>query len=126
MTASNMYGFTQKNYGIAGKIYIIELIKKYSHNNYYDIIKLHNEIKEEIKERCPNINYAQLSYISLITVADIIIGEMFFKTDKESSLNMAKEIIENISKTAKKDVIDNAYSYISDWVLSNTSKFDVR
>ena len=44
----------------------------------------------------------------------------------ESSLNMAEKIVENISKTAGKDVVDNAYSFISDWVLSNSVKFDVR
>ena len=124
--ASNMYSFTTENYGIAGKIYIMELIKRHSHNNYQNIKKLHNDIKEELKERCPNINYAQLSYIALITTTDIIIGDMLFHTDRESSLKMAEEIIENITKTEHKDVIDNAYSYISDWILSNTSRFDVR
>lgn len=125
-TASSMYSFTQKNYGVSGKIFIMELIKKHSHNNYLDIKKLHNEIKIEIKNRCNNLNYAQLSYIALITTADVLLGEMFFKTDKESSLDMAEKIVENISRTVAKDVVDNAYSLISDWVLSNTSKFDVR
>lgn len=124
--ASNMYSFTQNHYGTTGKVFIMELVRKYSHNNYYDIKKLHNEIKEEIKERCKNINYAQLSYIGLITTADVLIGEMFFKTDRESSLKMAEEIVDNITKTSSKDVVDNAYSYISDWILSNMSKFDVR
>ena len=39
---------------------------------------------------------------------------------------MAEEIIENISKTKGKDLVDNAYSYISDWILANILKFDVR
>lgn len=124
--ASDMYSFTQKNYGIVGKIYMKELIKQHSHNEYNDIVNLHSEVKEEIKKRCPNINYAQLSYIALVTTADILVGKMFFRTDKESSLKMAESIVENITKTANKDVIDNAYSYISDWVLANSSKFDVR
>lgn len=125
-TASDMYSFTQENYGIAGKIYIMELIKNHSQNNYQDIKKLHSEVKDELKERCPNINFAQLSYIALITTADIIVGKMLFRTDMESSLKMAEQIIENISKTESKDVVDNAYNYISDWILSSTSRFDVR
>lgn len=124
--ASSMYEFTQKNYGIVGKAFIKLLIKNHSQNNYSEIKRLYEEVKEKIKERCPNINYAQLSYITLVTTADVLIGEMFFKTDMESSLKMAEKIIENISKTAGKDVVDNAYSFISDWVLSNSVKFDVR
>lgn len=124
--ASSMYEFTQKNHGIIGKAFIKMLIKNHSQNNYSEIKRLYEEVKEKIKERCPNINYAQLSYITLVTTADVLIGEMFFKTDMESSLKMAEKIIENISKTANKDVIDNAYSFITDWLLSNNAKFDIR
>lgn len=124
--ASMMYTFTQEHYGLAGPIFVQALIKGHAHNNYSDIIKLYDDVKKEIKSRCPNVNFAQLSYIALITITDILVGQLFFKTDKESSLQMAEEIIENISKTANLDVIDNAYNFVKEWLLSNTAKFDTR
>lgn len=125
-TASEMYSFTQENYGLAGMIFVKTLIDKYSNNNYEDIINLFNKVKELIKKRCPAVNFAQLSYISLVTVADILIGKLFFKTDMESSLDMAQQIIENINKVGSVDLIDNAYNFIKEWLLSNDAKFDTR
>lgn len=125
-TASEMYSFTQENYGLAGPIFVNTLIKNYSHNNYEGVINLFNKVKEIIKERCPNVNFAQLSYISLVTTADILIGQLFFKTDMESSLQMAEKIIENINKLGSVDLIDNAYNFIKEWLLANSAKFDVR
>ena len=51
---------------------------------------------------------------------------MFFKTDVKSSLKMAEEIIDNITRTKNKDIIDNAYSYMSEYILSNLGKFETR
>lgn len=37
---------------------------------------------------------------------------------------MAEKIVANITRTVAKDVVDNAYDNICDWILSNLTKFD--
>ena len=122
--ASRMYKFTQENYGVAGRLFIMYLIKVYSDNKYVDLRKELDKVKSRIKAMCPNINLAQLSYIALVTLADSLIGRMFYKTDEDSSYGMAKRIVENIDKSSEKDLIDNMYNYIGDWILANDSRFD--
>ena len=126
MAASSMYGFTQKNYGIAGNLFLKKIINEHAKDEYQQVKKMLENIKNQIRQRCKNINYAQLSYISLVTLADAFIGNMFFKTDVKSSLKMAEEIIDNITRTKNRDIIDNAYSYMSEYILSNLGKFETR
>lgn len=122
--AHKMYQFTQEHCGTAGKLYINYLIQKYGKDNYKILKARLDEIKAKLKVRCPNINFAQLSYIALVTLADILIGEIFYKTNEESSYEMAEKVVENISKAVSKDLVDYAYSYIGDWILSNENRFD--
>ena len=122
--ASRMYKFTQDNCGVSGKMYINYLIQNYSKDNYEKLrIKL-DEIKEKLRVMCSDINFAQLSYISLVTLADILIGKIFYKTTEKSSYEMAEKIVENIYKVVSKDLVDNAFDYVGDWVLANENRFD--
>ena len=122
--AYKMYQFTQEHCGTAGKFYINYLIQKYGKDNYKKLKVKLEEIKVRLKARCPNINFAQLSYIALVTLADILIGDIFYRTTEESSYEMAEKVVENISKSISKDLVDHAYSDIGDWILSNESRFD--
>lgn len=122
--ASKMYEFTDKNYGMAGKKFLDLIIEDYSENDYKELNLLYDTVKRKIQEICPKINFAQLSYIGLVTLVDILIGRYFFNTDMNSSFEMAKSITENIYTTESKDNIDNAYKSICDWVLSNRLSFE--
>ena len=122
--AHKMYKFTQENCGTAGNFYINYIIQKYGKDDYKELKTKLDEIKTKLKGRCPNINYAQLSYIALVTLADILIGGIFYKTTEESSYEMAEKVVENISKAVSKDLVDYAYSFIGDWILSNENRFD--
>lgn len=123
-TASKMYEFTEQNYGMAGKKFLNLIIDDYAENDYLELKKLYVIVKNKLKAICPKINFAQLSYIGLVTLTDILIGRYFFNTDINSSLEMAKSITENISSKENKDNVDHAYKSICDWILSNRQSFE--
>lgn len=123
-TASQMYQFTEQNYGLAGREFLKILIRDFSNDDYEKLKKMYEITKIKLKNICPKINFAQLSYIGLVTLVDILIGSYFFDTDVNSSLEMAKSIIDNIYSVESQDNVDNAYKTICDWILSNRLSFE--
>lgn len=122
-TASSMYPFTQNHYGVAGKQYITSIIKTFSNYDYKPIKKMFEIVKAKLKKLCPEINFAQLSYFSVVTLADMLIGQIFFQTDTNSSMEMSVNIIKDSLERSQTDMIDYAFNFISEWILSNHIRF---
>ena len=121
--ASKIYDFTKENYGLAGPYFINKLIENYSTDNYQWIKDKFDETKTTIKKKYNGLDFAKISSIALIAVADILFRKIFLNKSEESTFEMLDEIVPNIMESNSKDLVDYAYSYIGDWILANDGRF---
>lgn len=123
--ASEMYHITSKFHGTAGPEFINRIIEKYAENDFIDLKEIHNEIISKVKDITENDVLSYISAVSIVTLADILIGKWFFNEDEELSYEMAKFILKKLDKSQDMDIIDKAYEYIISWIVSNHKSFDL-
>lgn len=120
-----MYDITSKFYGTAGPEFINRVIKEYAENDFRDLKNLYNEIMSNIEEKTDNDVLSYISSVSIVTLADILIGRWFFKEDEKMSYDMAEFILKNLDNSKDIDIVEKAYEYITSWLISNHKSFDL-
>lgn len=120
-----MYEIVSKFYGTAGRHYINKLIEEYEADNFKKLKEKYDEVFKKIEEKTSNDILSYVSSVAVVTLADIIIGEIIFNENEEKSFEMAQEILNNLDKSQDIDIIDKAYEYIISWIVSNHKSFDL-
>ena len=122
--ASEMYKIVKKYFGTAGPKFIENLIKEYSENDYQKLKDKYEEILAKIEATTNNNVSSYISAVSIITLADILIGQWLFDEDEARSYEMAEEILEALDKAEEIDIVEKCYELISSWILSNHKHFN--
>lgn len=122
--ASKMYGIVGEFYGTAGPFYINKLIEEYGQDNYKTLKEEFRNVLEKVGEESNNDISSYISSVSIVTLADILIGKWLFNEGKEKSFEMAKEILIGLDKSKEIDIVDKCHDYIESWLLSNHRYFD--
>ena len=113
--ASSIYKLTSNYYGMAGKVYISNLIEKYSSTNYEEL----QEKLEEIKTKLENTSTSNVrAYISSIAV-------IFHEDDEETSIQIGVTILNQLKKANEMDGIDKIYDEVKEFIMTNESSFAV-
>ena len=119
-----MYGIISKYYGTAGKVYIEKLIDEYEGKDYKKLRDKYNEIFKRIETETDNDILSYVSSVSIVTLADMLIGKWLFNEDEEKSFEMASEILQKLDKAKEIDIVDKCYEYITSWIKGNHKSFD--
>lgn len=123
--ASGMYYIIEQYYGTAGPFYINKLIEEYSKEDYKFLKQKYKEILSKVKDKSNNDISSYITSVSIVTLADILIGKWLFDEDEEKSYEMAEQILNSLDKSNEIDLIDKCYDYITSWILSNHRYFDI-
>lgn len=121
--ASRMHQQAALNCGWAGP----EFVGYIKNIDERSIIDRYNEIYDEIVSIAAQSNKAHIASIAAVTLADIIVSELFYKTDssraKENALKMAALIIKDLRDNETPDVNESAVQFIADWITMNVENF---
>lgn len=122
--ASEMYKIVKHCFGTAGPRFIENLINEYKEDDYRKLKDEYEEILARIEESTTNNVSSYVSAVSLITLADILIGKWLFDEEEGKSYEMAEEILEGLDKAEEIDIVEKCYELISSWILSHHSHFN--
>jgi len=122
--ASEIYKIVKQYFGTAGPRFIENLINEYKEDDYKKLKDKYEEILARIEESTTNNVSSYISAVSLITLADILIGKWLFDEEESKSYEMAEEILEGLDKAEEIDIVEKCYELISAWILSNYKHFN--
>lgn len=122
--ASEMYKIVNKYFGTAGPKFIENLINEYREDDYQKLKNKYEEILARIEKSTTNNVSSYVSAVSLITLADILIGKWLFNEDENKSYEMAEKILEGLDKAEEIDIADKCYELITSWILSHHTHFN--
>lgn len=122
--ASEVYHIINEQYGTAGPYYINKLIEEHKGNEYKDLKLKFKEIQENLENKSCNDILSYVSAVSIVTLADILIGKWLFNEEEQTSYEMAKQILNNLDKSSEIDEVEKIYKYIISWLIGNYNGFD--
>lgn len=123
-SASKMYHIIKDEYGTAGPFFINKVIEEYGDKNYQDLKEKHNEIVDKLTVSTDNDILSYISSVAIVTLADILIGKWLFNESEETSMEMAKFILNKLDKSNDIDIVDKCYEYIVSWLKGHHKQFD--
>lgn len=122
--ASQMYNVISQQYGTAGPFFINKLIQVYGQDDYKTLKEEYQKIFKQVENNTENDILSYVSSVSMVTLADILIGKWLFDEGEEKSFEMATDILNNLDSSKDIDVVDKCYEYIVSWIKGNHKSFD--
>lgn len=115
-----IYETINKNYGFGGKIFMKNLIDEYSQNDYKELNKLFNNIKEKLMGIIPLSFQNHLQYVGILVLADILAERYIFKNyNEDESFDFGLRLVNLLPRFDKINLIDQQYDYVVNWIASN-------
>ena len=122
--AASMYEIVSKYYGTAGPFFLEKLIEEYGADKFKGLKEDYQLIFEKIEKETSNDILSYVSSISVVVLADILMGKWLFNEDETKSYEMAFDILENLDNAKEIDIVDKCYEYIVSWIVGNHKSFD--
>ena len=122
--AVKMYKITSNCYGTAGKYFIKKLIDEYSNTEYKELQEKLEELKKKLEEKSNSNVGSYITAVAVVTLADILVSKWLFNQESEElSMDMAVNILNNLSKAEDIDVTEKAYEFTKSYIVANHSRF---
>ena len=110
-----------KHHGWAGTAFLDRI----SESDSITIKSRYNDISTYLQELHPEYKLDHINYISIITVADILIQNVLFGIDESeariSALENAESIISLIDTAEELEDVNNEWDFLSGWISENWS-----
>ena len=111
--------------GWAGPAFIEKILQM----DERDIVDAYERMQSYVRAISEGKNGSHIAGISVVALADAMIGSWFFGQTQEESWRdakrMAESILVNQVESNATDVNENAVQFVTDWVLSNKALFGV-
>ena len=96
------------------------LIDEYSQNDYKELNKLFNNIKEKLMGIIPLSFQNHLQYVGILVLADILAERYIFKNyNEDESFDFGLRLVNLLPRFDKINLIDQQYDYVVNWIASN-------
>lgn len=122
--AASMYQIVSKYYGTAGPFFLEKLIEEYGEDDFKKLKEEYQSIFEKIEKETSNDILSYVSSISVVVLADILMGKWLFNEDEAKSYEMALEILKKLDSAKDIDIVEKCYEYIVSWIVGNHKSFD--
>ncbi|WP_425057636.1 DUF927 domain-containing protein [Sporomusa carbonis] len=121
--ASNLYPFTARNYGFAGKFYIEQLLRT-DHNWLRDT---YNKTRLALRAKYANKLESHLDAMACIALADYLASQRIFGIQEAAAgaeaIAMVEKIIDEIITKAEASESERAWEWLPDWLAANENRF---
>ena len=122
--ASEMHQRSAQNCGWAGREFVGHILS-YGEDA---ILEEYNAILAMLKDAAGNASASHIASVAAVATADAMIGRLFFGDGQEAALHaldMAMQILGDISANELPDVNENAVQFIADWIKMNEEAFSL-
>ena len=121
--ASNLYPFTARNYGHAGKLFIEQLLK--TDHNW--LRETYNKTRLALRTKYKNKLESHLDAMACIALADYLASMWIFGVAEPAagaeSIAMVEKITAEIITKAEADESERAWEWLPDWLAANENRF---
>jgi len=121
--ASNLYPFTAKNYGHAGKLFIERLLQ----TDYDWIRETYNKTRMTLRDKYPNKINTHMDALACIGLADYLVSMWIWGIDEQraasESIVMLEGIIKGLTTKIEADESERAWEWLPDWIATNENRF---
>lgn len=124
--ASNLYPFTARNYGYAGKLFIERLLQT-DHNWLRDS---YNKTRMAFRQKYPHKLESHLDALACIALADYLSSMWIWGAAEPTagieSITMVEKIIDDLITKSEADESERAWEWLPDWLAANENRFQKR
>ena len=121
--ASNIYPFTARNYGHAGKLFIEQVLRT-DHNWLRDT---YNKTRLALRAKYPSKLESHLDAMACIALGDYLAGMWVFGAQESAAgaeaIAMVEMIAAEIVTKAEADEAERAWEWLPDWLAANENRF---
>ena len=116
--ARKMHEMTAETFGTAGPEFLRHLITE----NSNELRERYKEIQGKLTNDFPDRLGSHITAVALVTLADELVSKWIFNKEG-GSYDMSCTVMEKLENLEDTDVVQKAYEFIQDWVVSNGTQF---
>ena len=121
--AARMHRIVSEDYGFAGAVFLKAFIDMPCHLE--ELRGLYNKFCSQFAES--NKAGIHVNNVALVAATDVMVSKILFQQQQEKAIEAALEMGKSLLGELidqQTDVIDTAYDFIREWVISNKLQFD--